>query len=205
MDEANLWPRDIPKAEYLFQTFGIGEERAKQLRDFLEIREAIQGDRLPDNERQTRALMTTEAANWQSVWDRACKASGKKAPTSTTIERIINMAPAKAGRQGPEAPEGDEDVDFQPPEPEEYVLDLKLTVKGTRDPVPLEKVFAEWNATSIDVVGEADLGVGFKCSASNVRNLTDTLAHLLDRDVETLTIHIKKTERRLDVDRKLPN
>ena len=56
LDDADLWPKCTSKAKYLWEKFNISEERAKQLLDFLMIREAIRGDRVPDNERQTRAL-----------------------------------------------------------------------------------------------------------------------------------------------------
>ena len=61
----------------------------------------------------------------------SCK--GRTIDITTAERRARKMGAAKAGRQG--TPEGEEDVDFQagdekPPEPEEYVLDLKVTVTG---------------------------------------------------------------------------
>lgn len=79
-------------------------------------------------------------------------------------------------------------------EPEEYILDLELTVKGSRDPHPMANIFQEWHASETDVVNKADFGVRFKCGASKVSQFVDTLACLLDGDVETVTITINKRE-----------
>ena len=58
--DRKLWPQDLAWAKYTFTTFSIMAERAHQLISFIEVRDAIQGDRLPDNERQTRALLQAD-------------------------------------------------------------------------------------------------------------------------------------------------
>ena len=187
-------------ATYAFQTFGIMAERTHQLISFVEVRDAIQGDRLPDNERQTRALAQADKADWQSIWDRACKASGKKPPTSRTIERIIRQDQQENGDNESavedEWDEADSEEETRPPEPEPYVLDLELAVTGACDDI--EEVFGEtWQIEKTEATGAANLGLKFTCPASEVPVLMDSLGHLLDGEIAEMTIAIKKTEAQL--------
>lgn len=90
-----LWPKDKSWGEYLLDRFDIGEVRAEQLMAWVELREALQGERLPNCERQARALLKTDEEHRQSVWDEACKRSGKKSPTGPQIEQIVTEMRAK--------------------------------------------------------------------------------------------------------------
>jgi hypothetical protein len=196
--DRKLWPQNLVWAKYTFTTFGIMAERTHQLISFVELRDALQGARLPDNERQTRALAQADKADWQSVWDRACKASGKRPPTSRTIERIIRQDQQEENGDNESAAEDEWDEadsaeETRPPEPERYVLDLELTVTGACDDI--EEVFGGmWQIEKTEATGAADLGMKFTCPASEVPALMDSLGHVLDGAVAGMTIAIKKTE-----------
>jgi len=97
-----LWPQDTKWAEYVLSTFDIKEERAKQLIQFVEIRNDITGDRRPTRERQTRALKQAAPEDRQIVWDRACKRPDTNEPTGKLIEEIVRKLEAE--RQPSAAP-----------------------------------------------------------------------------------------------------
>jgi hypothetical protein len=103
LHEQRLWPEEMNWGEYLLDRFDISEERAKQLIEFIEVHEAILGERRPDRERQARALRKTAKENWQAVWEKACKKSGKKPPPSTLIEMTVKEMTAEknASRTAP--------------------------------------------------------------------------------------------------------
>ena len=197
--DRNLWPQTIAWPEYVFRTFGITAERADQLIAFAEVRDALRGGRLPDNERQTRALRQADKHAWQSIWDRACKASGRKrTPTSRLIEKIIRKdLRGEAGNHAPTAPDEHDELEHdaveQQPVSEDYVLDVELAVNGAADPDRIEKLFGEkWPAVTTDTEDDGGCRLQFECPASEVPDLTDRLAQLLEKDVGRLIIQVEK-------------
>ena len=221
--EQCLWPEWMTWAAYLLDRFDISEERAKQLFNFLDVREAIQGDRLPDRERQARALRKTDKGNWQAIWEKACQRSGKKPPTSRIIEDIIkemkvdradsesNETPptkAEAPDQNPEtavAPTSEvEDAgdrranessnDDENRQPDPEPYVLDLELKLCGIPDP-ERVARHFEDEwkAIRDVLGADLGLRFDCPASKVTKLADALSQLLEGDIAQIDLKIKKT------------
>lgn len=87
--EGELWPQDMPWPEYVWRRFEISETWADRLINFVEVRDTLDGDRLPDSERQTRALKEADKEDWQSIWDRVCQGAGNKPPAGRMIKNII--------------------------------------------------------------------------------------------------------------------
>ncbi len=211
--EETLWPQEMSRPEYVYHTFGIFEKRAEQLIAFVTVRDSIQGSRLPENERQARALLQANEDDRQSVWERACKASGKKPPTSTTIEKIIRKdsqkeaALANDGGQEPTPEVVEEDsadpptvnpvgVPRTPPKPkEDYYLYVLLTIRGVEDIGPVENHLREkWKADRTNVRGSDDHGFRFQCPGSEVPALMDFVSGLLDKKMWKVELELQKTE-----------
>jgi hypothetical protein len=78
-------------------------------------------------------------------------------------------------------------------EPEEYWLDIRLAIHGAQDADAIRGLFLDgWHAKKTNVRGRESLGVRFSCPASRVVGLFDTLGHLLDSDVDSLTLQTTK-------------